>query len=390
MPSPTFKQDKRVLHVITVLSVGGVEVWLIELLRHMRKLKENGVETESFEILMTGGQRHELDDLAESLGASLHYIPFSRRHFLHFAKRFQKLLRDREYTAIHDHQDYSSGWHLIAGAGALPPVRIVHVHNAPARLRESGRTAVRRRLLRLSAKAIKRYATHVLGTSSQILRQYGFDQAAYTHQEVRALHCGFDTSRFSESPDEANNDVCAELGWPPGSKIVLFVGRLDAFKNAEFAINVVRSSIAKGCDLRLMMVGGGEQARELLEQSVKSSGNADRIHLAGRRLDIPRLMAASHCFLFPSLEEGLGMVAVEAQASGLAVIASDTVSREASVISGLVTFLPLSAGVDAWAGRLCEVIAAPRADAEKSNEIVSRSSFSIESSYSALHSVYES
>jgi len=390
MVTPNIPPEKRVLHVITVLSVGGVEMWLIELLRHMRQMSENGKPTESFEILMTGGRRHELDDLAASLGAKLHYIPFSRRSFLGFAKRFQKLLREGQYTAIHDHQDYAAGWHFLAGAGTLPPLRIVHVHNAPARLRESGRTAARRKLLRVSAAAIRRFATHVLGTSSQILRQYRFEPAGYPLQEVRALHCGFDTSRFKEPHAESNDAVCDEIGWPAGSKIALFVGRLDAFKNADFAVDVAKAAIDKGCDLRLMLVGGGERARERLESDVRSAGYGDRIHFAGRRHDVARLMAASHCFLFPSIEEGLGMVAVEAQAAGLSVIASDTVSREIVVIPDLVTFLPLSAGVGVWADRLCQVIAAPRGDTETSNEVVRNSSFSIESSYRALHSVYES
>ena len=68
----------RILHVISVLSVGGVEVWLIELLRHMRALADEGREVEQFDILMTGGSRGELDDLAASLGANLHYLRFAR------------------------------------------------------------------------------------------------------------------------------------------------------------------------------------------------------------------------------------------------------------------------------------------------------------------------
>jgi glycosyltransferase involved in cell wall biosynthesis len=249
---------------------------------------------------------------------------------------------------------------------------------------------MRRRLLKISASAIRRFATHVLGTSSQILRQYGFEAAAFPVQEVRALHCGFDVSRFNELFAEANASVCAELDWPAGSRIVVFVGRLDAFKNAEFALQVAKAALHRGCDLRFIMVGGGEAARERLEHDVKSEGYGDRIRLVGRRLDVPRIMAASHCLLFPSIEEGLGMVAVEAQAAGLSVIASDTVSREAVVIPDLVSFLSLNDDVDSWASAVCAAIDAPRFDTQSANALVSRSSFAIEQSYAALHSVYES
>ena len=389
----------RVLHVITVFSVGGVEMWLIELLRHMQALAREGRSVESFDVLLTGGVPHELDELAASLGAKLHYLRFSRRNYLSFAKGLRRILETGNYSVIHDHQDFAAGWHFIAASHSLPPVRIVHVHNAPARLREAGRTPMRRALLAVSARAIKRYATHVLGTSSQILDQYRFVPSDFPKQKISALHCGFAVTRFAESHDRANESLCAELGWTPGSRIALFVGRLDGFdesnpgwngKNPEFALRVAKAAIDRGCDMRFVLVGGPEEMRFALESSLQQSGYGDRIRLVGRRHDVPRIMAASHALLFPSLEEGLGMVAVEAQAAGLRVISSDTVSREATVIPELVTYLSLSSGEDVWARKLAESVEAPRFDSAEANARVSASRFSIESSYDELHSVYES
>ena len=388
MTIPVKGGEKRILHVITVLSVGGAEMWLIELLRHLQSLDENNVEHESFEILLTGGQPHDLDVLARSLGATLHYIRFSRTRFPQFTRQFRKLLRTRKYSAIHDHQDYAAGWHLLAGAGTLPPVRIVHVHNAHARLAEASRTLFRRWLIAMSRVSIRNLSTHILGTSNDILAQYEFTPERFPNQVVRCLHCGFDTARFAEDHARARVAVCEEFGWPPDSRIVLFVGRLDAFKNADFAIDVARTAMEGGCDMRFLMVGGGEDARARLEHDVEAAGYSSRIRLTGRRLDVPRLMSASHCFLFPSLQEGLGMVAVEAQAAGVRVIASDAVSREVVVVPGLVEFLPLSAGVSAWSEVLCRALDMPRADTADSNARVESSSFSIGSSYNALHSIY--
>ena len=387
------------LHVITVFSVGGVEIWLIELLRHMQALAREGRDVESFDVLLTGGVPHELDELATSLGARLHYLRFSRRHYLSFAKGLRRILDTGNYSVIHDHQDLAAGWHFIAASRCLPPARIVHVHNAPARLREAGRTRMRRAMLAVSARAIKLYATHVLGTSSQILGQYRFVPAAFPKQRISALHCGFDVSRFAEPHDRANESVCAELGWSAGSRIALFVGRMDGFdesnpgwngKNPEFALQVAKAAIDSGCDLRFVLVGGPEEMRSALEARLEQSGYGDRIRLVGRRHDVPRLMAAAHALLFPSLEEGLGMVAVEAQAAGLRVIASDTVSREATVIPELMTYLPLSIGTAAWARTLADAVEAPRVDSADANARVSASPYSIESSYSELHSIYES
>lgn len=392
-------QHARVLHVITILSVGGVEVWLTALLRHIEMLARTGQPHESFDILMTGGATGDLDEAAAALGATLHYLPFSRRNFPAFARSFRKLLRERKYIAIHDHQDYAAGWHLLAGAGELPPVRIVHVHNPPARLRVESRTALRRLALRASARLVRRFATHVLGTSSQILDQYGFKRREFPRQSIRTVHCGFDVGDFDESYEEANRKICEELGWPAKSKLALFVGRLDGFdpskpgwnhKNPQFALEVAHVALDRDPDLRFVMVGGGGDVQQQLESQVSAWGLSDRIRLVGRRLDVARFMAAAHTLLFPSLEEGLGMVAVEAQAAGLHVLASDTVPREAVVIPELVKFLPLSAGSDVWCTELLRQLSMARYDASIAAEKVKRSPYSIEESYRRLHSIYRS
>ena len=387
----------KVLHVISALGVGGVEVWLIALLRHMRERETAGHECEEFHILLTGGKTAELDELATSLGARLHYIRFSRNDYAGFARKFRRLLERERFDVIHDQQDYSAAWRLLAGAGMLPPVRIVHVHNPPFCLRVNTETRAQKAVFTLARAIVRKLATHVLGTSAQVLREYGFTSDAFPKQQIVPLHCGFEASAFAMSAAEANESVCRELGWPPGSRITLFAGRLDGFdprkpewnhKNPEFALDVVHKAIENGTDTRLVMVGDGDRTRRILEKRVSDWGLAGRIELVGRRMDMARLMAASHVCLFPSLEEGLGMVAVEAQAAGLRVLASDTVPREAAAIPDLVTFLPLSAGASLWGVELGRLLALPRMDSDLAADQVRTTDFSIDRSYERLHRIY--
>ena len=387
----------KVLHVISALGVGGVEVWLIALLRHMRERETAGHECEEFHILLTGGKAAELDELATSLGARLHYIRFSRSDYAAFARKFRRLLERERFDVIHDQQDYSAAWRLLAGAGMLPPVRIVHVHNPPFCLRVNTETRAQKAVFTLARAIVRKLATHVLGTSAQVLREYGFTSDAFPKQQIVPLNCGFEASAFAMSAAEANESVCRELGWPPGSRITLFAGRLDGFdprkpewnhKNPEFALDVVHKAIENGTDTRLVMVGDGDRTRRILEKRVSDWGLAGRIELVGRRMDMARLMAASHVCLFPSLEEGLGMVAVEAQAAGLRVLASDTVPREAAAIPDLVTFLPLSAGASLWGVELGRLLALPRMDSDLAADQVRTTDFSIDRSYERLHRIY--
>jgi glycosyltransferase involved in cell wall biosynthesis len=393
------QRGPRVLHVISALGVGGVEVWLIALLRYMREQVKSGEQKEEFHIILTGGKPAELDELAASLGARLHYIRFSRSGYTGFARQFRKLLERERFDVIHDQQDYSAAWRLLAGAGILPPVRIVHVHNPPFCLRVNTETRAQKIVFGFSRAIVKRFATHVLGTSAQVLREYGFTSDTFPKQIIEPLHCGFEVSAFAMSSSDANDSVCDEFSWPRRSRITLFAGRLDGFdprrpdwnhKNPEFALDVVHRAIENGTEARMIVVGDGDKTRRLLEKRVQDWGIADRIRFAGRRMDMARLMAASHVCLFPSLEEGLGMVAVEAQAAGVRVLASDTVPREAAAVSDLVTFLPLSDGADSWARELARLLALPRMDSDAAANQVRATDFSIDRSYARLHRIYAS
>ncbi len=401
MPPPALAGESvgrpRILHVVTAMGIGGVEVWLIALLEKIRQRESLGMPVEEFDILLTGGEVSVLDERARELGATLHYIRFGRREFRAFAAEFRKLLKARQYTVLHDQQDYSGAWRLLAGAGCLPRLRILHVHNPPVSLRVNTDTPARKALFRVARQIVKRLATHVLGTSSQVLREYGFNQREFPRQVIRTLHCGFDTDAFKASHGVANRSVCSELGWPEGSRICVFAGRLEGFipgdrdwnhKNPLFALETVRAAISAGADLRFIVAGDGETMREKLEALAREWNIADRTRFVGKRFDMPRLMAASHVCLFPSLEEGLGMAAVEAQAAGLRVLASDTVPREAEVLPELVTFLPLERGPDAWGAELARLIGLPRFDSVACARAVSESPFSIDASYASLHALY--
>src|SRR5262249_32415745 len=97
---------------------------------------------------------------------------------------------------------------------------------------------------------------------------------------------------------------------------------------------------------------------------------------------------ASDILLFPSRGEGLGMVVVEAQATGLPVLASTAVPRECAVVPDLVRFEQVERGAVEWAKALLRHAARPR-DVSGANRLVARSPFAIAISADALLKIYE-
>ena len=83
-------------------------------------------------------------------------------------------------------------------------------------------------------------------------------------------------------------------------------------------------------------------------QKIDSLGLKNNVIFTGVRSDIPQIMMAMDVFVFPSFYEGAPNVVIEAQATGLPCIISDTITQEAN-ITGLVEYLPLDLSGEVWA-----------------------------------------
>jgi glycosyltransferase EpsF len=383
----------RVLQVVDNLGMGGAETWLMEVLR----LWARGSVAE-VDFLVTGGKRGLFDDEATELGSRLHYVRYGRGRLRAFAAGFRHLLRRGQYDAIHDHQDYTSGWHFAIGAGLLPQVRVTHVHNPAYQILNNYGVSARRRLTARVGKAlVHRCATHIAGTSRQVLAEYGFGEDARRSVPVAPIYCGFEPARFRAGKTEAALSVRREFGWSANTKVILFAGRMDRspdpgdaqnHKNSGFAVSVALECARRDPTCCMLLAGAPQvAAASVLQRRVLDAGFGARIRFLGVRRDIERLMLGTDVLLFPSRGEGLGMVAVEAQAAGLPVLASRAVPVEVVVVPQLVRFQALEAGVDHWASDVLE-LAGQHPDHAAANARVAASPFAIQHSARALLRLY--
>ncbi len=386
----------RILQVISNFGVGGAEVWLIALLRYFKEHADVlGVEVET-DVLLTNGVRDRLDDEAQSLGARLIYARYSRRSLPSFIASWRHALGKGRYDAIHDHQEFTAGWHFLFGWGYLPPVRIAHLHNPMTHQTSYRSSFLRRMTVELGNRLVCRGATHLLSTSRQLISAQGFDDlpAARDLHKV-AVYCGFDPHRFLGDRVNARREIGAEFNLTPETRVLLFVGRLDSNadedlnqKNPGFCAEVARECAARDPTFACLMAGGGDAMLRRLQARVRDWGLESRVRLLGARTDVPRLMLGADLLILPSLSEGLGMVAVEAQAAGLPVLASDAVPRECVVLPDMVDFLPLAHGVSRWADAVSAKLAAPKPVQAAANSRVAASPFSIETSARSLVEIY--
>jgi len=164
---------------------------------------------------------------------------------------------------------------------------------------------------------------------------------------VRALRPGVDVSAFG--PRFRDVGVWAGLGLRPSSVKVLNVGRISVEKNLPFLAQVwkeVRQRLlTHGIDAQLVVIGDGPY-RSSMEAELRGTD----AHFLGFRFgeELSRLYASSDLFVFPSLTDTLGQVAMESQASGLPVMVSDQGGPKVVVQNGVTGLVLPGSDAAAW------------------------------------------
>ncbi|HJC57492.1 MAG TPA: glycosyltransferase family 4 protein [Candidatus Eisenbergiella intestinipullorum] len=146
---------------------------------------------------------------------------------------------------------------------------------------------------------------------------------------------GVDVERFIPQEEERSRRK-AEYGFPEDSFLLLSAGELNRNKNHRAVIRAVAQM--KDQNIYYGICGRGS-GRKSLEAWIRREGLQERVRLLGYRKDMERILPAADCFLFPSRREGFGMAAVEAMASGLALITSDCRGTREYMKDGITGFI---------------------------------------------------
>ncbi len=369
----------RVLHVVGQLRAGGVETWL-------RRVWQ-GIDHDAFQFdfLVHTDQPGAYDDFFLAEGCRI--LPCLRpARPWKYAREFQRIVRQHgPYDVIHSHVHHFSGYVLRCTAKAGILHRIAHCHSDTT-AREAKAPFLRKRYLVLMERWVSRYTTRGLAASGEAARAlFGHDWKQ--DRRIRVLYCGIDVAPFRQDVDRES--LRAELGIPPGRRVVGHVGSLAPAKNHAFWLEVAAELAQRDSNLHFLLVGDGE-LRTRIEQRIHEEGLEQRFTLTGARQDVPRILCgAMDIFLFPSVREGLPVSMIEAQAAGLPCVYSQIITPEVVVIPPLCLRRDLAEGPDAWADAVQEKLAAARPlSREETCKLVEESEFNIRRGIAALETIY--
>jgi glycosyltransferase involved in cell wall biosynthesis len=110
------------------------------------------------------------------------------------------------------------------------------------------------------------------------------------------------------------------LGLPSDRPLIVFVGRFVAHKNHALLIEVADALTARGRRVHIVLAGSHGDCLNNLQERIRTRSD---ISILVGLADVAPLLQCATAFVLPSLEEGFGVVAIEAQAAGVPVVASD-------------------------------------------------------------------
>lgn len=329
----------RVLHIINSADHGGISTMLLNYYRYVDRTEVHFDVALSVERVGYDGRE------LEKLGAKLYYIPIKSRGYRRHVKVLRGILKEGRYDAIHVHSALTSWVDLrIAGQHGIP-VRVAHAHNAD-KTKQPLRQRIKRRI---GIWLMGHYATLRLACSRDAAI-FTFGKRSLSAKNLRILPNAIECRRFAFDAAD-RSAVRAELNIPNEAFVFGTVGRMTSEKNQIKAVELLPAVLARRPEARLLLVGDGP-CRPAMEKKAASLGVADRVIFTGGRSDVPRLLCAMDAFILPSFQEGFGIAALEAAASGLPVVLTDVIPRELEFIQGS-SFLPLAAPDAAWAEALC-------------------------------------
>lgn len=228
---------------------------------------------------------------------------------------------------------------LIAAKVAGAKVRIAHSHTARA-VGKSSNVGIGDRI---KTCLVRSFATDYFGCSKGA-GEYLFGKKGIESKRFQIIPNAIDLEKYKF--DEEKRKLVLSQQNEDRTPVFAHIGRFIEVKNQKFVIQVFYEIHKLLPDACLWMIGDGELLPDI-KKLAKEYGIEDRVRFFGERSDVPELLQGIDALVFPSFHEGLSIVVVESQASGVNVYAADTLSKE-HVLSSNIHFLSLDKSPEYW------------------------------------------
>ena len=364
----------KVLQIGMTRNHGGLETYLLQQFRWLDRTKV------TYDFVNITGE-YDIVAQEELIAAGCNVYPVCSRHNNPLKHYYQWM---RLLSKVHTQYDA-----IVLNTNSLEYVfplfaarlfgiskRVIHSHNAGF---ENKIGLLRKLLIGFNTTLLKHSVTHYFACSKAAGKWMFGDNTDFA-----VIHNAIEPDRFTFN--ETKRKAIRQQLALEDSFVIGHVGRFSYQKNHEFLIKVFAEVVKQKPGVRLLLIGdyvGDDTYWNRCKTLVEEFGLTDNVLFLGARKDVPDLMQAMDCFVLPSHFEGLPLVGIEAQVSGLPCFFSDTITREIG-ITELASFIEII-DAKAWAER---ILSCCQTERKHTNEEIKAAGYDIAVEIEKVQQIY--
>ena len=323
---------KKICLVVCNLISGGVESVL---LNYFSNIKDD------FEVeLITYGIGSQICyNSFLDLGFTIHIIPRKKDGFLKSYRAMEKIIRNGNFDVVHAHLNE---WNCI-------PIHIAKKYNVPLRISHSHIAepvhGIKKLMLLFQRKIILK-DSNKLCACGIMAAKYLYGESLLKSGKVKIINNAINIDKFKYN-EEYRRSMRAQYDIKDSDLVIGHIGRFVKQKNHIFLINIFNEIVKIEPSAKLMLMGRGE-LEDNIKNQLKQLKIENNVIFLGVNNFPEKLYSCIDVFCFPSLFEGLPVVLVEAQASGVPIVTSNTITNEI-FLSENISVLKLNQNYSEWA-----------------------------------------
>lgn len=319
-------QPIRILQCVSNMDRAGIETMLMNFYRNIDR------DIVQFDFLCNKTKPGDYDEEIKSLGGKIYVSPgLNPFKWFKYQKYMKQLFSEHpEYKIIHCQNEAMGFPALYAAKKAGIKVRIAHSHNTTTRFD-----------LKWPIKIMYKY----------LLRTVATDYVACSHaagkylfgKDVKIINNAIDIEKFIFD-EKKRNEIRNKFNL--NDKFVIgHVGRFEPQKNHKFLVNMFNEYQKQDKDAILLLIGTGSLENKIKELVHKLKLD-NKVIFTGNISNVNEMYQAMDFFVLPSFHEGLPVVGIEAQISGLKCLLSNRITEETKITNN-ISFISID-NYDKW------------------------------------------
>lgn len=361
----------KVLQIVGAMNMGGTETMLMNIYRNIDRSKVQ------FDFISYSEKDGYYDEEIKRLGGKIIKLNKSKS-----VKELCNAINDNgPYDVVHAHTLFNCGIAMKAAKKCKVKIRISHSHTNL----DYSNNVIKKIYINMMRRSINKNSTNLLACSKSA-GTYLFGEKNIHKDKYSYFPNLIEYSKFIDKYDNQVSKFKEEMNIS-NKFIIGHIGRFIEAKNHKFLIDILANMIEKNIDAVLLLVGDGPLRIEI-EKIAKQRNVYDKIRFIGIRDDVNVVLKSMDVFVFPSIYEGLGLVMLEAQASGIPCVVSNAIQPEADLNLGLVTKLSLDDSVDLWVDNILNISNKKENDINKIIQAFETTGYSIEVGIDKLMKIY--